>query len=264
MKLNALAASLLCLSFYAGAAVMTKEVLYTVDSIPCKGFLAYDNASSVKRPGILVGHEWWGLNDFTKEKTKKLAALGYVAFAADLYGNGAVAADRAEAGRMAGAVRGTPLMRQRIRVGLSELLRQPLVDSSRVAAIGFCFGGSAALELAYSGANVNGIVTFHGGLFPPKEEELPNIKAKFLFLHGDEDPTVPRDTIRKMEDMLTKAGADWQTIFFSNTVHSFTNPASGNDKTKGVAYNPVSAQRAWDYMELFLRQLFFTGSPVKK
>ena len=256
--------SMLLLFAHAGAAIVTKEVVYKVDTLTCKGFLAYDNALETRRPGVLVGHEWWGLNDFTKAQTKKLAELGYVAFAADLYGNGAIAPDFKTAGQMAGAVRGTPLMRQRIREGLAVLLRQPFVDSSRVAGIGFCFGGSGMLDLAYSGAKVNGVVTFHGGLFPPKQEDLANIRAKFLFLHGAEDPTAPQDTIRKMEDMLTKAGADWQMILYSNTVHSFTNPNSGSDKSKGIAYNPQSAERAWEHMKLFLQELFTTGRPIRR
>ncbi|HUI93540.1 MAG TPA: dienelactone hydrolase family protein [Chitinivibrionales bacterium] len=252
-------ASMLLMFDNAGAAIVTKEVIYKVDTLTCKGFLAYDKALETRRPGILVCHDWWGLGDFTKGQTKKLAELGYVAFAVDMYGNGAVAADSKAAAKMAGAVRGTPLLRQRIREGLAVLLRQPLVDSSRVAGIGYCFGGSAMLELAYSGAKVNGVVAFHGGLFPPKQEDLGNIKAKFLFLHGAEDPTTPQDAIRTMEDMLSKAGADWQMVMFSNTVHGFTNPASGSDKSKGAAYNPLSAARAWEYMKLFFQELFANG-----
>ena len=153
-------------------------------------------------------------------------------------------------------MRGTPRMRERILAGYNEMLKQEMVDPNRTAAIGFCFGGTAVLELAYSGAAVKGVVTFHGGLVVPKPEDKGKIRAKILILHGADDPNVPRDMIERLQDTLRNEKVDWQFVFFSNTVHAFTNPAAGNDNSKGMAYNPESARRAWDYMKLFLNEIF--------
>ena len=240
----------------AFAEIITKEVLYSQDSVTFKGYMAYDNKIKGKKPGILVAHEWWGLNDFSKTKAKELASLGYCAFAADLYGNGKTASDAKTAAQLAGEVRGTSRMRERIVAGYNEMLKQEMVDSNRTAAIGFCFGGTAVLELAYSGAEVKGIVSFHGGLIAPKPGDMGKIKAKILILHGADDPNVPRDMIERLQDTLRNEKVDWQFVFFSNTVHAFTNPAAGNDNSKGMAYNPESARRAWDYMKLFLNEIF--------
>ena len=147
-------------------------------------------------------------------------------------------------------------MRARMAAGLNALIGIQHADPSRIAAIGFCFGGTAVLGLAYGGSTTCGSCDVSRRTVPLEKEDLAGIKAKFLFLHGAEDPTVSPDTIRHMEEELTKASADWQTVLFSNTVHSFTNPSSGSNKSKGVAYNPLSAQRAWKNMELFLKELF--------
>jgi dienelactone hydrolase len=235
--------------------MITKEFDYKIDSLTFKGFLAYEDTLHGKRPGVLVAHEWWGLNDFAKTQAKRLAHMGYVAFAVDMYGNGINTTDVAIARKLAGGVRGTPRMRQRIIAGLETLLHQENVDPKRVAAIGFCFGGTGVLDLAYSGADVKGVVTFHGGLFSIKPEERGQVKARFLILHGADDPTMPQDTISQFQESLRKAGVDWQMVYYGNAVHSFSNPASGSDKSKGVAYNPQAAQRSWTAMEAFLREV---------
>ncbi len=255
MKWKMLLAIVPFITVTAGAEILTKEVTYTQDTIIFKGFLAYDNAIKGKRPGVLVAHEWWGLNDFAKTQAKDLAKMGYVAFAVDMYGGGKHTVDPAIAAKMAGAVRGTPLMRERITAGLKALLSQAPVDPQRVAAIGFCFGGTAVLELAYSGAAIKGVVTLHGGLFLPKPDDLGNIKAKLLVLHGADDPTMTPETITQFQESMRKSGADWQMMYFGNTVHRFTNPEAGNDKNKGAAYNPLSAERAFEYMKMFLKEV---------
>jgi dienelactone hydrolase len=243
------------LARYADAEIITKEVTYIHDTVRFKGFLAYDNAVKGKRPGVLVAHEWWGLNDFAKTQAKNLARMGYAAFAVDLYGNGRSTDDIKIAGQLAGELRGTPRLRERMKAGFAAMNSLDLVDSKRVGAIGFCFGGTAVLELAYSGADCKGIVTFHGGLISPKEDDLKNIKAKLLVLHGAEDHTMTPEMISQFQESMRKSGADWQMMYFSNTVHSFTNPASGNDPSKGVAYNPLSAGRAFSYMKMFLEEV---------
>lgn len=247
--------SILTLNTIAG--IISKEVTYSVDTTVFKGFLAYDDAKTGgKLPGVLVVHEWWGLNEFAKAQARDLAKLGYVAFAVDMYGNGYVAPDVPTAMKMAGGVRGTPLMRTRVIAGFRELLRQKNADSMKIAAIGFCFGGTSVLELAYSGAPVKGVVSFHGGIIKPFPQDLGAIKAKILVLHGADDPNVPAESIVNFQEAMRKARADWQMIYYGNTVHSFTNPAAGNDNGKGAAYNPVSAKRAFDEMQAFLREIF--------
>jgi dienelactone hydrolase len=255
MKKEFLIASLLLLWFSAEGKMVTKEYTYKLDTMTFKGFLAYDDAIKGKRPGVLVVHEWWGLNDFAKTQAKRLAEMGYVALAADMYGNGTNTADPKTAGAMAGSLRGTPRLRESALAGLSALLCQADVDSHRVAAIGFCFGGSAVLDLAYGGAKVNGVVTFHGGLFSPKEQDIKNIKTKILVLHGADDPTMPRDTVLAFQDAMRKSVADWQMVYYANAVHGFTNPANGTDNSRGVAYNPLAAQRSWEQMKLFLNEV---------
>jgi dienelactone hydrolase len=243
---------------------MTKEIDYTLDKTAFKGYLAWDDKLQGKRPGILLVHEWWGLNDFIKGKATDLAAMGYVVFAADMYGNGRTATDPQTAAKMAGEVRGTPRMRERVVAGLAILKKQAGVDTGRIAAMGFCFGGTAVLELAYSGAAISGIVTFHAGIISPKQEDLGNIKTKLLILHGADDPYVPADSIARFQESLRKARADWQMVYFGNAVHAFTNPANGSDNSKGLAYNPLAAQRSWRYMKDFLADIFSAGAPLRE
>ncbi|MGA2506413.1 MAG: dienelactone hydrolase family protein [Chitinispirillaceae bacterium] len=262
MKKLMLIAMAAILTGTAGAQVMTKEIIYKNDSTTFKGFVAYDAKAKGKRPGILVVHEWWGLNDFIREKAKDLAAMGYVAFAPDMYGEGRNTTDPQVAAKMAGEVRGTPRMRDRVVLGLATLLKQEQVDPKRVAAMGFCFGGTACLELAYSGAGVKGVVTFHAGIVSPKPEDMKAVKSKFLVLHGADDPFTPPDSIAKFQESLRKAGVDWQMIYFSHAVHGFTNPSNGSDNSKGLAYNPAAATRAWMYMQDFLREIFEAAGPA--
>lgn len=255
MKIMILSSLLAALSMPLAAGIVGAAVDYRVEDINFKGYLAYDNGIAGKRPGILVAHEWWGLNDFAKEQANKLAAMGYVAFAVDLYGEGRNTTDQKVAQEWAGQVRGTPRMRQRIQAGLTALLRDPRVDAGRIAAIGFCFGGTAVLELAYSGAGINGVATFHAGLALPAADDLGRIKAKFLVMHGADDPYANQELIAQFQNSLRQAGADWQMIFYGNAVHSFTNPAAGGDKSKGAAYNPLAEKRSWEHLKLFLREI---------
>lgn len=255
MKKSLLVFLVTLLSGIEGAEIVTKEIIYKIDTMTFKGLLAHKNKSTGKHPGILVVHEWWGLNDFTKTQTKRLAALGFIAFAIDMYGDGKTTTDPQAASKMSGEIRGTPKMRERVLAGFQTLLKQEFVDPKRTAAIGFCFGGTTVLELAYSGANVKGVVSFHGSIISPKQEELGNIKAKFLILHGADDPNISRDTIVRFQESLDKAHADWQMIYYGNAVHSFTNPAAGTDKNKGSAYDTLAAQRSWKHMQMFFKEI---------
>ena len=184
----------------AGAAVKTEDVRYKVGDTEFHGFLAYDDAATDKRPGVLVAPEWWGLNDYAKGRAKQLAGLGYVALAMDPYGGGKIAADPNEAGTWAGALKKDPkTLRERAGAALDLLKKNEHVDPSKVAAIGYCFGGTTVLELARGGADLAGVVTFHGALATPEPAEKGKIKAQLLIEHGGDDPFVPPEECRVLE-----------------------------------------------------------------
>ena len=239
------------------AKVVTQTVEYGQDGTVMRGFLAYDDAIAGKRPGVLVVHEWWGLNDFARERAVKLAGLGYVALAADMYGGGATTRNREEAGKLAGALLGNPdLLRARAQAALKVLAADPRVDPKRLAAIGFCFGGPTVLELAYSGADLAGVASFHGGLPKARPDDLKRIKAAVLVLHGADDPHVSPADIAAFEQAMRQAGADWQMVFFGGAVHSFTNPAAGNNQAAGAAYDARAARRSWRCLQEFFREIW--------
>ena len=241
----------------AQAALRTEVVEYKHGDVVLEGYLAYDDAVKGKRPGIIVVHEWWGLNPYARMRTGQLAKLGYIAFAIDIYGKGVRAKDPAEAGTLSGIYRGNrPLMRSRANAGLEVLRNHPLADVNRIAAIGYCFGGTVVLEMARSGAELAGVVSFHGGLSTPNPSDAKNIKGKVLVLHGADDPAVPPDQVIAFQDELRKAGVDWQMVSYGGAVHSFTNPEAGNDPSKGAAYNEKADKRSWEAMKTFFGEIF--------
>ncbi len=244
----------------ASAKVVTKPVAYEHAGVKLEGFLAYDDATSAERPGVLVVHEWWGLNAFVRSKAEQLAAQGYVAFALDMYGAGVVTTDPKKAGDLAGPFYGKPLMAERARAGLEELLKVERVDKRRIAAIGFCFGGTTCQALAYSGAPLAGIVSFHGNLIPLSPEAAPAVKAKFLILHGAVDPFIKPDSIAAFEKSLESAKIDYQFVSYAGAIHAFTNPEADKirveAKLDGVGYNEPAARRSWQHMRLFFDELF--------
>jgi len=186
-----------------------------------------------------------------------LAQLGYVAFAVDMYGNGVTAKDATEAGKLATALRNDrPLMRARAQAALETLRKNPQCDPRRVAAIGYCFGGGVALELARSGADIAGVASFHGNLDTPNPDDAKNIRAKVLVLHGADDPYVNTAQVAIFQQEMRQAKVDWQMIFYGGAVHSFTNPASGDDPSKGVAYNAAADRRSWQAMKDFFDEIF--------
>lgn len=247
---------ILALGGAAQAKIVSRTLEYRQNDTVLRGYLAYDDATLGKRPGVLVVHEWWGLNKFAKERADKLAQMGYVALAVDMYGKGQVTQDPEEARKLASQVRSTPLMRERAQAGLEVLKSQELVDPRKVAAIGFCFGGTTVLELAYAGADLKGVVSFHGGLTAAKPEDMKNIKAKILVLHGAEDPHIKPEEIKAFQDAMRQAGADWQMVYYGGAVHSFTNPQAGRDKSTGAAFDPKAAARSWEHMQAFLKEFF--------
>ena len=245
----------------ARAAVVAEPVEYKSGDTTLEGYLAHDDATTEKRPGVLVIHEWWGLNDYAKARARQLAELGYVALAADMYGKGVVAADSAEAGRLAGQFRGRwaeggrTEMRQRAQAGLAVLANHPLVDPNRLAAIGYCFGGTVALELAFSGADLRGVVSFHGGLTAPDEADLPSIKAAFLICHGADDAGVKPEAITALQEALRKAQLDWEMVYYGGAVHGFTNPGNAGTGRGNVAYNEKADHRSWAAMQAFFDEV---------
>ncbi|MBZ0155815.1 MAG: dienelactone hydrolase family protein [Alphaproteobacteria bacterium] len=250
-------AFILLLPRLASAEIRTEVIEYKQDGTVLEGYLAYDTTMKGKRPGVLVIHEWVGINDYIRKRTEQLAKLGYVAFAADIYGKGVRPKDPKEAAAQAKIHKSDrALMRARAMAGLEVLKKQQLTDSKRLAAIGYCFGGTAALELARSGADIAGVVSFHGGLDTPSPADARNIKAKILALHGSEDPVVPLKEVLAFQDEMRSAGVDWQMILYGGALHSFTNPASGNKRDRGVAYDQKADRRSWEAMMLFFKEIF--------
>jgi dienelactone hydrolase len=241
----------------AQAAIETKAVEYRQGDTRLVGYLAAPRDAKGLLPGVLVVHEWMGLNDYAKRRAEQLAELGYVAFAADIYGDGKIAADAKEAGALAGSYKkDRALLRARAAAGLATLEAQPGVAKDRIAAIGYCFGGTAVLELARGGAEVAGVVSFHGSLDTPAPQDAKNIRAKVLALHGADDPLVPADQVAAFEQEMRAGGVDWQLIAYGGAVHGFTNPAHGGDNRKGVAYNAAADARSWAAMRQFFAELF--------
>lgn len=245
---------LVCLP--AQAAIISKPVEYQHADTVLQGYLAYDDTQKGRRPGVLVVHEWWGLNDYVRSRVTKLAQLGYVAFALDMYGKDVWTTDPNKAKELSGHLRGTPLLRERAAAGLEILRKHQLVDPQRIAAIGYCFGGTTVLELAYSGADLAGVVSFHGGLTTPKPEDASRIKAKILVLHGAEDAFISADAIAAFQDAMRRANTDWQMIYFGGAVHSFTNPGADRVGMQGIAYDPKADRRSWEYMQVFFKEIF--------
>jgi dienelactone hydrolase len=248
----------------ASAAIVTKTVEYDHGGTKFDGFLAYDAPASpnaAKRPGVLVIPEWWGLNDYIQGRAKQLADMGYVAFVVDMYGGGANTTDATKAKELAGPLYGSPEMAARAQAGLDQLLKTGLVDQNKVAAIGFCFGGSTCQALAYTGAPLAGIVSFHGGLIQPTPEDLKNIRCKFLMLNGAIDPTVKPEAIASYMQALDSARVDYQFINYSGALHAFTNPdatklAEQNGMSGTIGYNEPAARRSWAQMKMFFDEIF--------
>jgi dienelactone hydrolase len=255
MKYGLIVVALLVLAGVARAELVSKPVDYSHDGVALQGYLVYDDAVKGKRPGVLVVPEWWGLNDYAKKRADDLARLGYVAFAADMYGKGVVTTDPKKAAELSGPFHGTPLMRTRARAGYDVLVKNELVDPARTAAIGFCFGGTAVLELAYSGAPLAGVVSFHGDITAPKPEDYSNIKASFLVCHGANDGFVKPEAIDAFQKAMRDAGTDWMMVYYGGAVHSFTNPDADKYGIPGVAYNEKAARRSWANMKTFFDEI---------
>lgn len=229
---------------------------YKSQDIICEGFLAYEESSDIKRPGVLVVPNWMGLKDFVKEKCKLLASLGYVAFGVDIYGKGIRPQNQEEASKLATKYKNDyKLFRQRMLDALDALNTINLVKDGYIGAIGYCFGGTAVLELARANADIKGVVSFHGGLSTLDIDRHP-IKAKILVCHGIDDPFVPLSQVEDFIKEMNQRKADYQIIMYSDAVHSFTEQSAGSDKSKGTAYNELADKRSWNHMLLFFQEIF--------
>jgi dienelactone hydrolase len=248
---------LLLSAFTLRAEVRTKVVEYQQGDTTLEGVVVYDDAVTGKRPGVLVVHQWKGLGDYEKKRAEMLAKLGYAVVAADVYGKGVRPDNPKDAGAMAGKYKSDrALLRARANAGLELLKKQPQVDATRLAAMGYCFGGTTALELARSGADIKGVVSFHGALNTPTPEDAKNIKGKILALHGADDPFVPLAEVTAFEEEMRKAHVDWQLVAYGNSVHSFTDWGAGDDNSKGAAYNEKADKRSWEAMKTFFAEIF--------
>ena len=237
--------------------IVTKPIDYQEGSQALKGWLAYDDSSKDLRPGILVFPEWWGLTDYPKHRAEQLAKLGYVAFAADMYGKGVTTDDPNQAGQLAGKVKGDiDLLRARASAALDQLKNAPGVDAKRMAAIGYCFGGTVALELARSGADLAGVVSFHGGLDTPRPDDAKNIKGKILICTGGDDAFIPPHQIAAFEDEMRKGNVDWQVIVYGGAHHAFTNPDVDRHHIPNIGYNAAADHRSWAAMQEFFDEIF--------
>jgi dienelactone hydrolase len=241
----------------AQAAIHTETVEYRQGDTVLEGYLAYDSSIKGKMPGVLIVHEWTGIGPYVKRRAEEIARLGYAGFAADIYGKGVRPKDAKEAAVQAGIYRADrKLMRLRAIAGLDQLKKFKFVDPQRIAAMGYCFGGGVALELARSGADISGVVSFHGTLDTPNPQDALNIKAKVLVCHGADDPYVSPEQVAAFQNEMRSAKVDWQMNIYGNAVHSFTNPDSGSDNSKGAAYNRKADLRSWEAMRSFFKEIF--------
>ena len=245
------------LAMNANAKIITQTIDYKVGNVACEGYLAYDDAVSGKRPGVLVIHQWMGLTDYEKSRCEQLAALGYVAFAADLYGKGVRPADANQAGAQAGKFKkDSPLTRAQVGAAFEWLAKHELVEPSKIAAIGYCFGGWVCLELARSGKPAAGVVGFHCSLDAVNPDDAKNIKGRVMVLNGADDPFVPTESVAAFMKEMQGSGARYEYIAYPDAVHSYTQPMAGNDKSKGAAYNADADKRSWDEMKRFFAEIF--------
>jgi dienelactone hydrolase len=234
----------------------SNEFNYDDEGLTCRAFIAHDDSIAQPKPCVLIIHDWRGRSDFFCEKAKQLAMLGYVGFAVDMYGNGTIGDTIEERMALLGPLKNNRiLLRQRILSALSTAQMLAEVNPSKIAAIGYCFGGLCALDLARSGAPVNGVVSFHGLLDAPEQATCEQIRAKILVLHGYDDPMVPPSMVNQFAQEMSEKKVDWQLHMYGQTQHAFTNPEA-NDDQLGLHYHASADHRSWQSTVLFLNEIF--------
>ena len=253
-------AGIVALAAFAAAAahaeVKTKTIEYKDGDTTLRGELAWDDSVSGPRPGVLVVHEWWGLNDYAKSRARKLAEAGYVAFALDMYGDNKVTEHAKQAGEWSKQISSNiDAWRARANRGLEVLASQDEVDPNNIGAIGYCFGGSTVMQMAYAGSPVKAVVSFHGSL-PPADESVTSIGPRVLVAHGRDDAFIPAERIVAFQEGLDRAQADWEMTIYSDTRHGFTNPDAGNFGIDNLAYNETADRRSWAAMLRLFEEVF--------
>ncbi len=257
-----LAASLLALAALPlHAAVQTRVIDYkAADGTLLRGYYAWDDAISERRPGVVVVHEWWGLNDYAQRRARELAALGYPALAIDMYGDGQTASNPKDAGHLMHTVVGdTDKQFARSLAGLQLLKDQPEVDAARVAAIGYCFGGKMVLDMARRNMDLTGVVSFHGALATATRAQRGNIKAAVLVLNGEADSFIPQVDIDALKSEMRTAGADFSFVNYPGAKHGFTSPDAdrlAKEHGMDIAYDPAADADSWERMLAFFDTLF--------
>ncbi|MBF0559387.1 MAG: dienelactone hydrolase family protein [Nitrospirae bacterium] len=245
---------------YATPKIQEKTVEYRAPGIVMKGYLAYDENIKGKRPGVLVVHEWWGLNDYARKRARMLAELGYVALAVDMYGEGREALNPTDAQKFSSEVMSNfDSAVARFSAARDFLVQQTVVDPERIAAMGYCFGGGLVLNMARQGIPLQGVTSFHGSLAPVKPSEPSKLKAKILVLNGAADNFIPPEQIEAFKKEMKAAGADYRFISYPDALHAFTNPDADIYAKKfnlHIGYNADADSKSWDELKKFLHGIF--------
>lgn len=248
------------LPVFAFAVVKTEEVSYAANGLTMKGYLAYDDKIKDKRPGVLVVHEWWGHNEYARKRARMLAELGYTALAVDMYGDGKQASHPEDAGKFAGEVmQNMAGAKARFTAALDLLKKHGTVDASRIAAIGYCFGGGVVLHMARLGLDLKGVASFHGSYGTQTPAEKGKVKAAVLVCHGADDPFSTAEQVEALKQEMQNAGVDFQFIAYAGAKHSFTNPdadANGKKFDLPLAYNKAADEKSWADMQTFFKKIF--------
>jgi dienelactone hydrolase len=243
----------------AAPKIIGKTVEYSVQGVIMKGYLAYDENIKGERPGVLVVHEWWGVNDYVRRRARMLAELGYAALALDMYG-GKVATHPSDAQKFAAEIRGNfDLAKAPFQAGMDFLKAQPVVDPARIAAIGYCFGGGIVLNMAREGVDLKGVVSFHGGLAPVQPAQPGAVKARILVLHGEADATSTPEQVAAFKKEMDAVGADYRFISYPGAKHAFTNPDAdrlAQEFNMPIGYDAGADKKSWQEMRTFLKEIF--------
>ena len=255
-----LATAALLVTFAAApafAAVKTREVDYKQNGTTLKGLLAWDDAQAGKRPGVLVVHEWWGLNEHSRNAARRLAEAGYVALALDMYGDGEVATHQHDAEALMNAVTKDPaVVAARFNAALAQLKQDPHVDPEKIAAIGYCFGGQVVLDMARAGADLDAVVSFHGLLATKTPAQKGKVTSRILVLTGDADPFNPPEQVEAFKKEMQAAAARFEVISYPGVKHGFTNPDASKYGMDALAYDARADKESWAEMLKLFKQVF--------
>ncbi len=238
--------------------LQTKEIEYNDNGIICRGFMAYEDTIIQPKPCVLIAHDWTGRSEAFCDKAKELATYGYVGFAIDMYGNAKLGHTNEEKkGLLSPLMAHRKNLLARIHSAFETAAALPEIDPTKIAAIGYCFGGLCVLDLARAGTHVKGVASFHGLLSAPESALCEHIRAKILVLHGYDDPMATPPQVQQFAQEMTQRKADWQIHMYGHTQHSFTNPEA-NDDQLGLHYNEQADRRSWMSTELFLKEIFYS------